>query len=818
MSASSSAHVPADQYWLDAWRARIAHVHSLEKHGGGSRSDDAVGCLAPINRSVFSADWGESAVSSDQFRRRFEVSTEWCTLYRRFMQSNEVDPGKRDAWNDLLDRDPLKASKRADAAASTLRNILWLMYREIDAGFQLQVDLRQSNPLDYLSSPIRVHVPHFSVAYTAVRTGDSSIETGHQVLNFKISEDFRDARDLLILGFHDYTKIDLGWVEAINTTKWPKPDLVNNSYVPFPVYRVFYEDERAQVAAIYVKNGNDLVLHAVNGRGGQCVIGTWIEFESTKVKMPQVAGIREDAFVRFVEDAAAPYLEFRRTVFNREKGTASTQSNIQKPSLAMLIAFAVPAEPIEQDKWIDALYAFISIELYCSEELQEKLMTMPLSRILYERVSYIQEPLLRQLASERHTDVKNRAAELSQHKAVLDSIKPRVDVINDTLARLQQSVQFVNSFVAPPKDGLFRAYAEVAKLFQYDEVLKIPGHQAEILIDHNCDYPNTLHGAAILAMAIHRFLGLEPKQVFESVSNDAWSTCSAEEQEDAAVCLLRRCNEILDAATVTGQERIARSIFAAIAVDGERNAFLHGASSPMPNLTDLKLISKRLGEHGLKSRYFEILKWERPRRVKAHQLLPYMSLDLTGCQFDDVLWAESEGDGHGFANQEPVFGLLSFIYESRRRGLNANDGVHFKVRRASARVAQFTLHLNEDELKLHAELDDPSKVAKTLGGLQVALKKELVWMKRHAHGSQNLGFVRGDFVSPLMDVLHSVPVELIEGKHNGVCVKHWPKYRAFGTEAPLTAICFEANDWGIGYFGQHSIVVGILNDSVGKVL
>lgn len=790
------AEVPTDyDYWRKAWEARNKHVLSLQKTLGTQQVVDTDELEATITRSIFDNEWARpSSGSSDQFRRRFEVSTEWLQFYLKFMQGED-----NLAWGDLLHADPIKASMRADAAASTLRNVLWLLYREMDAEFQLRVD--SSKLAQQPSCPIEVHVPHVSLAYTEVKTGSVAGNTGYQILASNLS---KELRHFLVLGFHDHGKDELEWIKKIDPADWPTLPILNNSYVPFPAYRVFYEDERAKIAALYLNKDNDVKLFAVNRHTGQELINEWINAESRQAKMPQINANGKDAFEQFVNVAAVPFLEFRRSIFNREKGTEFGKCR-NKPSLALLVAFAVPAEPIEKGGVpIDALYAFMSIELHCSADLCEKLLKRSLTKILCERLSYIQEPLLRQLAWERFADKEQRAGELSQHKAVLDSILPKVQQINETLARMQQDVQYVNSHISAPNDGLFRAYSQVGPLFQSAKPFEADGWPIShpFRTSHNCNYENGTYAACALVKAILSFLGSDVKDFFSKAVGEIGSDNL--ETESASTILLTHCDDVLNKVT-KAQKRMVRSILAAIAISKEREEFWYGGTGA------LILTSKPQQEHlegrlrALKTRYFELLKWNRPKGVQVHQLLPYIAIHQSGLKLNQQLW---RGDSHEFANTEPIITLLATVCESNINTLSDHKLLHYRIRQLGEETFVFDLYSRSEIIPLHTDLLSSSKTKFDLAQLCETLETERKALSNSPkeNPNYNYGYILGDVVTPLLMMLRRVPMGVIADHR--ITITHISSFLDGKTYLPLTAIVFNKTGWGVGYLGQNSIIIG----------
>lgn len=445
----------------------------------------------------------------DEFRRRFQISKEFQELFARAFV-RELGKAQTADEHD-------RAVLRCFALTEVLGEVIWLLHKGLHQGQRRPVVIGLV-PHEAPSEEPRFDT-QVSILFSQAIVQKSELQTTPSG----------------ILARRKNTKDEFfGWTHepTLNPDKseiWQEGNLCNPDYKEAPCRlpsfvfdRTFYEDDRAQIAAAYTRVEKQLVCTSVNGFAFSDSSGCWPSAFYADVEMPQVDANGKDYFEAYVNTAVKPYLtKFKQDYLNRRFGTTDdgltlTATELQathqlrsKPVGALAIFFAVPVEPFDSEKHdlgrkqsVDGLFGFITVELVPTGKYPIGTKTLRhITKLLWENVSFFQEPMLRVLATERNTKLKAILNSTEFKSARLGHVSPIVEEANRLVARLQRVAQQINVHIARPVDSLFRFYGNMQTLFADGTEIKLSTLATHAPVNHNCNYEPAV-AKAILAQAL----------------------------------------------------------------------------------------------------------------------------------------------------------------------------------------------------------------------------------------------------------------------------------------------------------------------------
>lgn len=495
--------------------------------------------LTEIFRGPFS---GETLIYDD-FRRKFEISAEYVALVKQAYEGiDNTEVVSLETGRTLL--------RRCKALATILGDLIWLIHCEL-----------KLRPVVIISE--KASTDHY----------DSDIASDENCVQVKISQARIQKSNLTLESGIDSPYLHVtpdaywGWTtepteDEYENSLWKNPESKSDSesHPQYPSdkfrltsyvgFRVFYEDDRAQIVAVYGKAsrkadaGNELACIYINGQAptdggdGDFKNGSWFRQFSITPSLGNSSERSDENFAAFVAEAVFPYqTKFKVGFLNRDFVANGKKFAIAKsppcsrrasPDAAISIAFAVPVEPLDTDDGqkragIDAVFGFLTAELYGPHELFTDTTLEALSEYIWDRVSYFQEPMLRLLATERSEQLKaqrlklrEQSLELKRIKFVFDLIQEPVDHIAKVLTSTQAMVNRLHGIFRYPYRGLFVRAHQMHPFFHsgsltlFGVVIHIT-HNASTLSGENEKWNSTLKdGQALryLLLAIIRaFMG-----------------------------------------------------------------------------------------------------------------------------------------------------------------------------------------------------------------------------------------------------------------------------------------------------------------------
>lgn len=305
--------------------------------------------------------------------------------------------------------------------------------------------------------------------------------------------------------------------------------------LPFDIYRIFYEDDRAQIiysiGAPKVGGIDSLRLLAMNGVGEACAHTACEQFTADQsckadiyhqlecglIAMPQVDPKKGDWFKRFLLDAVKPFIDYKGRWMNTVK---TGEDDLEWRSIGA--AIAVPAAKISttrKDRLDDApkgTFAFLNLVLRWSADLAQPANDACINNYIYQRINYLQEPLLRELADSRENALKRLNEIQKNHEIILKVIDEPLRFLTQNLIKAQHMTQRINSSLFSPSASIFSSVNHVIQYFDENKPMEFGG--VPWISSHSGASMSSENILNTIAATVLTTLGIDPLKINEKLT------------------------------------------------------------------------------------------------------------------------------------------------------------------------------------------------------------------------------------------------------------------------------------------------------------